>query len=326
MATKKSASRKASSVSTKRTSTAVPRKNVISQSDQEAFILARYNSLPYSNALSGPGASLSTAHLSNSVLSRIGSYIFGKRDTCHPRVFPYHVQGGQVQFFATDSPALRPFNISHGDRMLYGIGPMKGCTCSVVGLRAGRLWVVNDTKEDSNGTDDSKGRRSGGNTHTTVPIAVPLYGACEKDHIDEYMMSKVGTIELALTDIDSTISTIPEPVLNFLRHAPDLILQLHGAEGTDTKETCTTYMAPTYNPETKVAGWSGADLIMDFSVAGVKDINGVGVAAGCCSSKKPPLSNGDVNGNDDDNNNDDEGNDEENNNEENTVEEDEIDE
>lgn len=199
------------------------------------------------------------------ILGTIASALVGgapKRRPQAPRDFPFMTAAGP-QFFATDKKAsIAVFGVSHGDRLYYKLGPLAGTHCSVIGVRGGMLWVVNDvSKKDYDGDmivarpdfieNDLSGAFDGG-------FATPLYNISNGSDLRRAGIEfVVRSGSLNQTDM---ADEFPAPLVDFLKFAPDMSIKL-------TESGDTLVIPPLVTPTGEI-GWSSAGAFEGFTGEG----------------------------------------------------------
>lgn len=201
------------------------------------------------------------------VLTKIVSSLIGGKERAPQLVrdFPFMTAAGP-QFFATDKKAtIKKYGVSHGDRLYYKLGPLAGTYCSVIGVRGGMLWVVNDiSKKDYEGSlivarpdfieKDLSGAFDGG-------FATPLYNIYNAEDL------RRAGIEFVVRGgmLNQTVATddFPAPLVDFLKYAPDMSLNLN--------ETGDKLIIPPLVTATGEIGWSSAGAFESFYAGGIEE-------------------------------------------------------
>eukprot|EP00742_Colponemidia_sp_Colp-10_P025236 GILJ01030493.1.p1 GENE.GILJ01030493.1~~GILJ01030493.1.p1 ORF type:complete len:206 (-),score=37.82 GILJ01030493.1:163-780(-) len=164
------------------------------------------------------------------------------------------------QYFCIDAKVLRSkFDVSHNDRLFYKVGPLAQTYCSVIGVRGGQLWVVNDISKkgvESSRPDfienDTTGLFDNG-------FATPLYGIENAKDLEtagiEFQV-KGGTLSRT-----AAVAEFPSPLVDFLRFAPDMTLTI--------PENGKKLTIPPVITQSGEIGWSSAGSFDHFTAGGV---------------------------------------------------------
>lgn len=201
------------------------------------------------------------------LLSKIASTLVGGKTRAPQLVrdFPFMTAAGP-QFFATDKKAtIKMYGVSHGDRLYYKLGPLAGTYCSVIGVRGGMLWVLNDiSKKDYEGSlivarpdfieKDITGAFDGG-------FASPLYNIHNAEDLRRAGIEFV--VRGGMLNQTNATDDFPSPLVDFLKYAPDMSLKL--------TETGDKLVIPPLVTATGEIGWSSAGAFESFSAGGVEE-------------------------------------------------------
>lgn len=194
------------------------------------------------------------------LLSKFASSFLGRKPaSAQVREFPFMTTAGP-QYFCIDSKTLRAkFDVSHNDRLYYKNGPLAQTYCSVIGIRGGLLWVVNDVSKKSTESqrpdfieNDTTGSFDNG-------YATPLVGIENAKDLEEAGIEfqvKGGT--LSRTD---AVAEYPSTLVDFLRFAPDMTLTI--------PETGNKLKIPPVLTHTGEIGWSTVGAFEHFKAGGI---------------------------------------------------------
>lgn len=197
------------------------------------------------------------------VLSKLAASFLGRKPTNPTRDFPFMTAAGP-QYFCTDKKiAQQKFGVSHNDRLYYTAGPLARTYCSVVGIRGGLLWVVNDvTKKGYDGEAEVPLARPDFAESSSLfdfGYATPLVGINSAEDLEEAGIEfhvRGGTMNRT-----EAVDDFPQPLIDFLKYAPDLTLKLPNttADGSDN-----TLIVPPLLTPTGEIGWSTAGSFASF--------------------------------------------------------------
>lgn len=121
------------------------------------------------------------------------------------RDFPFASAAGPV-FFSRREEDLRRFRAAHGQRLVYGRGPLRGTLTTVVGARGGRLFVYDD--------------------HDNLDFATPLDGADAATLARRYRFSVADDAGAVLEP--AALPELTDEERWFLQTAPDITAAIEG--------------------------------------------------------------------------------------------------
>lgn len=157
-------------------------------------------------------------------------------------------------FFSRRQEESVQFGFHHGQLLQHTSGLLSGIKTTVVGVRGGLLWSVDEGSAQ----------------------ALPLTGSCHDDLVKEYGLVPVGNTHLASAEIDPAV---PEEARNFLQTAPDLVVDVDG---------CLTpvHLSPTWLESHGAVGWSGEGRVV-MNASGVTGMVATVVASAVIHNPPP---------------------------------------